>query len=112
MQTFENILFPLHLKGIDCRVNKLVETSLKQIHLIAKKINAMTLKSQILPRLLSVAAGSQSLDLQCLAMKCIRDITPILDKRTLTDTVLDGMMKMAKKITDGKICLMVIEICD
>ena len=89
-----------------------MKISLKQINPIAKKINAMTLKSQILPRLLTVAADNQSLDLKCLAMKCVKDITPILDKRTLTDIVLDGISKMAKKITDGKICLMVIEICD
>ena len=58
-----------------------------------------------------MAGEVESMDLKCLAFARLRDITPILDKRCLTDTVLEGLSKIAKKVSDGKLAMLVVETC-
>jgi len=108
---FQDILFPLLLKSLECGVHKLQGLGVQKIPFLSKKIEYMTFKSQLMPRFLSILTNKDiPLNLKEQGCEVLIQILSVLDRNFLRDNILKTLQALRDSINEPTICMHILTL--
>lgn len=101
---FQDVIFPLLLKSLECGVHKLQGLGVQKIAFMSKKIEYMTFKSQLMPRFLMILTNKDiPLNLKEQGCEVLIQILSVLDRNFLRDNILKTLQALRDSINEPKI---------
>lgn len=103
---FQAVMIPLILKSLECGVHKLQYLGMKKIPFLSKKIEYMTFKTQIMPRLIMLLTDTGiPLNIKEKGCEVLIEILSVLDRNFLRDNILKTLQSLRENINEPSICM-------
>jgi len=108
---FNSNLLNIICKALDSNVAKLQTVVLDNISIIVKKIDSLSFKTQLFPRLVNIVLKTTSTtSLKVLILKSFSTVFNLLDQTILNDTLLSTLEKIRKTDNAGEISMGVVTV--
>ena len=112
IQDFQSTVLPLYQKALECGVAKIQEICLKKIPCFARKIEYVTLKSAIIPRVLHLMETTNYAHVRIQCLECLTQFYSFLDTATVKNSILTSFEKIKKIESDCKFCIMLLKMIE
>ena len=107
---FNSHLLNIICKALDSNVAKLQSVVLDNITTITKKIDSLSFKNQLFPRLVNIVQKTTSIPLKVQILKSFSTVFHLLDQTILNDTLLSTLEKIRKSDNAGEISMGVVTV--
>ena len=107
---FNTNLLSIICKALDSNVVKLQTVVLDNISFIVKKIDSLSFKNQLFPRLVNIVLKSTSTPLKVQILKSFSTVFHLLDQTILNDTLLSTLEKIRKSDNSGEISMGIVTV--
>ena len=97
-------------KALDCNVTKIQSVVAENVDTITKKIDSLSFKTQIYPRIINVLQTTNSQALKIQLLTCLKDLYKLLDQNTINENLLNNLDKVRKGDNSGEICMLIANI--
>ena len=107
---FSNNFLKIICKALDCNVLKIQTVVADHIIYITKKIDSLTFKNQIYPRIITTLQTTNSQQLKIKLLNSLKDLYKLLDQNTINENLLNNLDKIRKTDNGAEICMLISSI--
>lgn len=104
--TFLNVI----CKAMDCNVLKIQTVVSENLLIITKKIDSLSFKNQIYPRIISILTNTNSQSLKIQLLTSLKSLYTQLDQNIINENLLTNLDKIRKGDNSAKICMLISSI--
>ena len=107
---FSNNFLKIICKALDCNVVKIQTVVADHIIYITKKIDSLTFKNQVYPRIITTLQTTNSQQLKIKLLNSMKELYKLLDQNTINENLLNNLDKVRKGDNGGEICMLISSI--
>ena len=97
-------------KAMDCNVAKLQTVVSDNLLVITKKIDSLSFKNQIYPRIINILSTTNSHSLKIQLLTSLKSLYTLLDQNIINDNLLTNLDKIRKGDNSAEICMLISSI--
>ena len=95
---------------MDCNVAKLQTVVSDNLLVITKKIDSLSFKNQIYPRIINILSTTNSHSLKIQLLTSLKSLYTLLDQNIINDNLLTNLDKIRKGDNSAEICMLISSI--
>ena len=107
---FSNNFLKIICKALDCNVLKIQTVVADHIIYITKKIDSLTFKNQVYPRIITTLQTTNSQQLKIKLLNSMKELYKLLDQNTINENLLNNLDKIRKSDNGAEICMLISSI--
>lgn len=107
---FASNMMNIICKALDCGVPKIQSVVLNNLPFIVKKIDSLSFKNQMYPRLINILLNTNSSALKVQILKSFLSVYSMLDQNIINESLLNNLDKVKKADNSPEVCMCIISI--
>jgi SCY1-like protein 2 len=107
---FTSNMMNIICKALDCGVPKIQNIVLDNLLFIIKKLDSLTFRTQIYPRLVKIVLDTTNQNLKMAILKAFCSIYSLLDQTTINESLLSTIEKVRKADNSPETCLNIVNV--